>query len=95
MAKKTFKDAITNPAELFISSATETRAEEKPALETPTEAPKGYKVNPIFIETKSKRLQLLIRPSTVESLKAEALKEGKSLNDLVNSILEAHIKENK
>ncbi len=35
MAKKTFKDAITNPAELFISSATETKEEETPALEIP------------------------------------------------------------
>lgn len=78
MAKKTFKDSIGNPAMQFIST---------PVAEA-QEAPEGYKVNPQYIETKSKRVQLLMKPSTVEKLRARAKAEGRSLNDLINTILE-------
>lgn len=78
MAKKTFKDSIGNPAMQFISA---------PVAEA-QEAPEGYKVNPQYIETKSKRVQLLMKPSTVAKLRARATAEGRSLNDLINSILE-------
>ena len=84
MAKKSFRDNI-NPALQFISSAVAETAE------TPTEAPEGYKVNPLYVETKSKRVQLLVKPSTVEKLRARAKAEGRSLNDLINSILEESI----
>lgn len=39
-------------------------------------------------ETKSRRLQLLIRPSLHAKLKARAAKEGKSLNELINELLD-------
>lgn len=81
MAKKSFKDSIGNPAMQFIST---------PVAEAP-EAPEGYKVNPLYVETKSKRVQLLVKPSTVEKLRARATAEGRSLNDLINSILEESI----
>lgn len=95
MAKKTFKDSI-NPAMSFISQESIDRAEgEAPATEETTEkvkrpakAPEGYKLNPLYIETKSKRLQLLIQPSLHEKLKRKAQAEGTSVNDLVNSILQ-------
>lgn len=48
----------------------------------------GYKLNPLYIETKSKRLQLLIQPSLHEKLKSKAKAEGISVNELVNSILQ-------
>lgn len=84
MAKKSFRENI-NPALQFISSA----VAETP--ETTAEAPEGYKVNPLYVETKSKRVQLLVKPSTVEKLRARAKAEGRSLNDLINSILEESI----
>lgn len=95
MAKKTFKDSI-NPAMSFISQESIDGAEgEAPATEETTEkvkrpdkAPEGYKLNPLYIETKSKRLQLLIQPSLHEKLKRKAQAEGTSVNDLVNSILQ-------
>ena len=59
--KKTFLQDIENPAELFISKPAEAPApaqtEEAPA----GKAPEGYHANPLFIENKSKRLQLLTR----------------------------------
>jgi hypothetical protein len=91
MAKKTFKDSI-NPAMSFISQESIDRAEgETPATveaKRPDKAPEGYKLNPLYIETKSKRLQLLVQPSLLDKLKGKAKAEGRSVNDLVHSILE-------
>lgn len=81
MPKKTFKENI-NPALNFISSESIARAEE------PQKAPEGYKPNPLYIETKSKRLQLLIQPSLHEKLKKRASQESTSVNDLINTILQ-------
>lgn len=39
-------------------------------------------------ETKSRRMQLLIRPSLYIKLKARAAKEHKSVNELINELLE-------
>lgn len=99
MAKKTFKESI-NPAMSFISresieraegetSATEeeTTAKEETA-KNPAKTPAGYHINPLYIENKSKRLQLLIQPSLHEKLKARAQAECTSVNNLVNIILQ-------
>ena len=87
--KKSFKNEL-NPALQFISTPEE--AAEAPEREqvTPTkhQPPEGYKVNPLYIETKSKRLQLLLQPSLYEKIKARANQEGRSVNELVHSILE-------
>lgn len=85
MAKKSFKDNL-NPAMQFISQP----LEESPKAETP---PEGYKVNPLYIEKKSKRLQLLIQPSLFGKVKARADREGKSVNELIHSILEDETRE--
>ena len=42
---------------------------------------------PCVNETKSARFQLLVRPSLLESLKAESRNQGCSINQLVNDIL--------
>lgn len=100
MAKKSFKDSI-NPAMSFISQESIDRAEgETPTTEEtiakvtrPAKAPEGYKLNPLYIETKSERLQLLVQPSLKVKLKEKAKQEGTSVNDLVHSILEDALKE--
>lgn len=80
--KKSFIDSIENPAEMFI---TPTAA--KPQGEQP---PQGFKPNPEYIETRSKRVQLLMQPSLYKQLKARAKREKRSVNDLIHSILEEH-----
>lgn len=55
-------------------------------------APEGFKANPLFVETKSRRMQLLVQPSLYDAIKARATAEGTSVNELVHSILEAAIK---
>ena len=52
-------------------------------------APEGFKLNPLYIEKKSRRMQLLVQPSLYEAIKARATAEGTSINELVHSILEA------
>lgn len=57
-----------------------------------TDAPEGYKANPLFVETKSRRLQLLVQPSIYEALKEGAKAEGRSVNDYVHTILEKAVR---
>lgn len=86
--KKSFKADLANPAMQFIS----TPAEET-VVETRTEAPEGYRVNPLYIEKRSKRLQMLIQPSLYDKLKSKADREGYSVNDTLHKILEEALRE--
>ena len=83
---KSFKDQL-NPAMKFISQQPEELTQPKAA-----EAPEGYKVNPAYIETKSRRLQLLMQPSLHEKIKAAAKAEGSSVNEYIHHILETAMK---
>jgi len=81
-----------NPAMRFISQpAAEEEQEQGQEEDLPraSEVPKGFKPDRRFIETKSRRLQLLVQPSLHEALKARAKEEGRSVNELVHSILSA------
>ena len=91
--KKSFKD---NPALQFISTAAEeTEEREQPVARATTEkAPEGYKPNPLYIETKSKRVQLVLQPSLYEKAKAKAQSGGyASFNDFVHQLLEEATRE--
>lgn len=100
MSRKTFKEKI-DPAMSFISQASIDRAEEEqlntmepPQTQQPSaKAPAGYKPNPLYIETKSERLQLLVQPSLKAKLKERAAREGTSVNDLVHNILHSAVVE--
>lgn len=89
MAKKDFKG---NPAMSFISQESIDKVDGKPAGNTsPTgtrKAPAGYKPNPEFIETKSKRVQILVQPSLHREAKAVADKLGISLNDFIHRAIQ-------
>lgn len=100
--KKTFKEDI-NPAMQFISAPTEEIAEEPapaepiaPSIAAPAasttaskpKAPDGYKLNPLYIEKKSKRVQLLMQPSVYEKLKEKAKSKETSFNDFIHTILQ-------
>ncbi len=88
--KKNFKG--TNPALEFISTdAQEEPQETKQTPATKKEAPEGYKINPEYIEVKSKRVQLLLQPSTVDAIKALAKKKGLSMNEAINEAIQAYL----
>ena len=83
--KKTFN--LQNPALQFISTQpipTE--------LNTVLKAPKGYKQNPVYIEKKTRRLQLLMQPSLYNKLKARAQNNGSSVNNTLHAILAEALK---
>lgn len=86
MAKKSFK--IENPAEQFISKPI---ARTEQPVEVTEEAPKGYKLNPKYIEKKDRRLQLLLQPSVYDAIKAKAESKGQSVNNFIHELLEKEI----
>jgi len=92
MANKSFKQEIgqLNPAMRFIDvpAPMEQSAEHRQPQNAP---PEGYKLNPLYIETKSRRLQILIRPSLYERIKTRADLAKESVNEVINSILDMHI----
>ena len=75
----------------FISPASIEAVDGKKTKEKTPEktgkAPAGYKPNPEYIETKSKRVQILIQPSVHEAVKAKAKKLGISTNEAINIAL--------
>lgn len=88
MAKKSFMDS---PALRFITANEEKTVKEEKITPKKDELPQGYKISPVYIETKSRRLQLLLKPSIFKKLKQTADKKHTSVNDLVNSILEENL----
>lgn len=94
--KANLEQATMNPAMQFISTPAPTEETAEPATAPATKkTPEGYKLNPLYVETKSKRLQLLLQPSLLEKLRETAKAEGRSVNDLVHSILEEALREEK
>ena len=105
MSRKSFTDA--NPAMAFISTAKE---QEDFALTQPTKEeleakldPKPLnkvsngvpmKKNPEYLETKSKRVQMLMQPSLYNCIQEEAEKEGISVNEMMHTILKNHVEQN-
>ena len=81
MAGKSAKSSngSANPALQFISVPEPARADRPP---------QGFRPNPLFVETKSRRLQLLMQPSLYDKVKARAEADGVSVNELVHTILE-------
>ncbi len=87
---KTFKteiDAAINPAMQFISQSSDSQEEKT------KKTPDGHKLNPLYLETKNKRLQLLVQPSLLKTLKKTAKKKGTSVNDLIHTILQDALSE--
>jgi predicted DNA binding CopG/RHH family protein len=99
MTKKSFKNDptlqfISKPEETESTSATDAVTEETPTTEQ-NRAAQGtlfdvpMKRNPLYIETKSRRLNLLVQPSVFNKIKAAAQRRGVSMNEFIHSLLEA------
>lgn len=91
------KDFKNNPALQFITMEEPAEAEEEQEkITTPAgrqKAPEGYKLNPEYIEKKSKRVQLVLQPSLYNRVKAKAKKSKLSLNEYVHQVLDQATKE--
>ena len=102
-SKKSFVEG--NPALQFITEQTQPVEIEIPELDPvedniprldiqPEAIPDGYKVNPIYIEKKTRRFQMLMQPSLYEAIKevADNSNPKTSVNDLIHKILEEKFK---
>lgn len=76
-------DVKTDPAAVD----TDTPAEPQ-TIPTATKAPKGFKRNPLFVEVKSKRMQLIVQPSLFNRVKAASAKLNLSMNEFCHEALE-------
>ena len=92
MATKKKSFIQDNPALQFISTADE-GAEEWRTEPAPAKAPEGYKLNPLYVETKSRRLQLVLQPSLYDRVKARAKASGLSVNEYCHQILDEATRE--
>ena len=107
MSKKDFNNLSQVDRLIIKNQATETAEEVKEEItvqqeEGREEAPKnlkkikGYVIDPKYYrETKSQRVQILARPSTVAEIKKIAKKKKISTNELINTILESYLEHEK
>ena len=92
MTKKNFKD---DPALQFITPPGEDPKGDRPAedgsatQDVPAFVP--MKRNPEYIETKSRRVNLMMQPSLYNRIKGMADRRGASVNEMIHSILEAKV----
>ena len=75
MGKKDFSD---NPAMRFVNES---------GSANNTNIPDGYKPDPNLIETKTKRVQLVMQPSLYEKAKSAADAEKLSFNSYIHKVL--------
>jgi len=85
-AKKSFK--TDNPALAFITAAPSREADSTQHTDS-THIP-----HPAKAETKSRRLNLLVQPSTMEAISKIAYLQHTSANDLINTVLKQYVSEN-
>lgn len=84
MSRKDFK--ATNPAAAFLTPAEAPPAQTEPM---PSAPPAVY--IPPARETRSSRLNLVIKPSTAEQLRKIAAMHQSSVNGIINLVLEDYI----
>ena len=93
MSKKSFKD---NPALQFMSRAErdvsgKVQEEKREEVREVREVFDSFRIAPVNFEAKSKRFNMLMRPSLFINLKKMAENKGTSVNDLINIIVENYI----
>jgi hypothetical protein len=77
------EDSVSNSQQPVVAREIDTSPVEVPTVK--------MKPNPAYIETKSRRVQLLLQPTLHKRLTVMAKSERKSFNEYVHSILEKHI----
>lgn len=95
--KKSFLET-ENPAMAFLSEETIEAVdgkEQDATIKAPTgeKPPNGYKLNPLYVETKSKRVQLVLQPSLYDRIRAASNAAGLSMNEFCHRILDEATRE--
>ena len=86
--EETQEDDYKTGEEIAKGLATVTLALEEAELKKAKKPPKGFKLNPLYVETKTKRLQLVLQPSLFDRVKKGAKQAGLSVNEYVHRILD-------
>jgi predicted HicB family RNase H-like nuclease len=94
MSKKNFKNEF-NPAMQFISGTENQEQAQPPETEKTEKLVIPMKRNPLYVETRSKRLQLLMQPSLHKKLKDIADQKQESINEIIHTVLDQYAKKNK
>lgn len=55
--------------------------------------PEGYRLNPEYIEKKTVRVQIVLKPSVAEKLKAHCKKNKLSVNEYIGNLIENDTRE--
>lgn len=82
---------IDNPAMNFITQNEEAQGQSNHEEAKPGNPPAGYKLDPKYIEVRSKRVQLVIQPSLYEEIKKAARKDKVSVNEYCHRVLSAAV----
>lgn len=89
--KKSIKD---NPVFQFLGDPPPSPEQEQ-APQTPEPLPgtippppEGYKINPVYIELRTKHIHFVLQPSLYERIKAAAKAEGISTNEYIHRTLD-------
>lgn len=95
--KNKFSEALGNPALMFISTelAEEPKTAAEPQAEKEAEG-QGYVVKHKVVnsEVKTRRVQLVFRPSTHKAATEKAAHMGISLNEYIHSLIEQDLAHN-
>ena len=91
MSKKSFRD---NPALQFMSRPEKEMDSEVREIKEVMGTEESFRVMPVVFEAKSKRFNMLIRPSVFADLRRISENKGTSVNDLINKIVENYIENN-
>jgi len=81
----------TKTAEPIKAEPKPTKAKSEPKQEAT--APKGYKLNPQFIEKKTIRLQLVLKESTSQKLRKYCKENNTSINDYIGKLIDKELGE--
>lgn len=97
MSKKNFAEQLNpaiNPAMQFVTP--QQPAEDQhtgPISRADVTPPPGFKLNPMFIENRSRRIVLMVQPSMHQKIKARADAVGISMNQFLNDLISDALKE--
>ncbi len=91
---KNFKDAIRQtekaPALDFISTAPQSEPEPEKTPEPVAHDARLKIAELVKAESKTRRVQVLMKPSLYKQLQAKAKQQGDTMNNLINRVLEAY-----
>lgn len=83
------ESAAEKPAEP-VKAAPQTTHKQTLETETPAAFSPQFPMKAVYVETKSKRLQLLMQPSLAARIAELAKQQGTSVNNYIHEVLEKH-----